>query len=71
MMSEVSRSPELWKVGEVAAALRMSSQGVRVWVRAGKVAHLRTPGGRIRIPAAEVERLLAGGAGKAEDSPLT
>jgi excisionase family DNA binding protein len=43
---------------EVARRLGVSVELVRVWLRAGKLRHLRTPLGRL-VPAEEVERVAA------------
>lgn len=43
---------------EVARALNVSVELVRQWLRAGKVAHIVTPYGRL-VPEHEVERLQA------------
>lgn len=40
-----------YRVDEVAWQLRVSPATVRRWVRRGKLAHVRTPGGSIRIEA--------------------
>jgi excisionase family DNA binding protein len=69
MGNEESRA--LWKVKELAAVLGMTPQTMYAWIGAGKVTHLRTPGGRIRVPAAEVERLVSLVVGEISDSPLT
>jgi excisionase family DNA binding protein len=41
---------------EVARRLAVSVELVRVWLRAGKLDHIRTPLGRL-IPVEEVERM--------------
>jgi excisionase family DNA binding protein len=43
---------------EVARHLSVSVELVRVWLRAGKLRHLRTPLGRL-VPVEEVERVAA------------
>lgn len=51
---------ELYKAKEVAALLRLSStKTFYAWVKRGKASVIRTPSGTIRVPRAEVERLLA------------
>lgn len=59
---------ELYKAKEVAALLRLSStKTFYAWIKRGKAAVIRTPSGMIRVPRAEVQRLLsenvAGGKG--------
>lgn len=63
--------PALWKVKELARVLGMTPQTMYSWIAQGKVTHLRTPGGRLRIPADEVERLVSLVVGEIPDSPLT
>ena len=55
---EISAAP-LLTTGEVAAALRVTSQTVRSRVADGTLRAVRL-GGVIRIPASEVSRLLEG-----------
>jgi excisionase family DNA binding protein len=43
---------------EVARRLAVSVELVRVWLRAGKLRHVRTPLGRL-VPVEEVERVAA------------
>ena len=43
---------------EVAVLFGVSTGCVRRWARAGKVACLRTPGGRLRFSEAEIHALL-------------
>jgi excisionase family DNA binding protein len=51
---------ELYKAKEVAALLRLSStKTFYAWVKRGKAHVIRTPSGNMRIPRAEVQRLLA------------
>lgn len=69
--SDPAPALSLWKVKELAAALRVSPGMVYAWIHRGDIAVIRTPGGRIRIPAAEVESLLRAHARTSEDSPLT
>lgn len=63
--------PALWKVKELAAALRVSPGMVYAWINRGDIAVIRTPGGRIRIPVAEAQCLLKAHVQTREDSPLT
>ena len=53
--------PKVYTAKEVAEMLRVHQSTVTYWVRTGKVKAIRTPGGRIRIPREEVERILNGG----------
>ena len=50
---------ELYKAREVAALLRLNTKSLYGWVAKGRVFAIRTPTGGIRIPKAEVLRLLA------------
>jgi excisionase family DNA binding protein len=50
---------------EVARRLAVSVELVRVWLRAGKLRHVRTPLGRL-IPVEEVERVAAERRGRAK-----
>jgi excisionase family DNA binding protein len=68
---EVKLWPGLWKVKEVAELLRVSTGMVYAWIKRGDVGVVRTPGGRIRIPAEVVEWLLRTQLLSSEDSPLT
>lgn len=70
-MSNPSDMPALWKVKEVAVAMKMTPQTLYAWIKGGKVTHLRTPSGRIRIPVEEVERLVSLVVGETLVSPLT
>lgn len=51
---------ELLLPDDVAAELKVSNQTIRRWVRAGKIAHVRTPSGRIRIRRSEIRRIKNG-----------
>lgn len=42
---------EYLKIHEVAELFNVGDKTVRRWVREGKLAFIRTPGGHIRIPA--------------------
>ncbi|MGC5012470.1 helix-turn-helix domain-containing protein [Streptosporangium sp. DT93] len=55
----VTRPKPLMKVPEVAALFDVDPETVRVWVREGKLAARRTPGGRgLRFRRVDVEALL-------------
>ena len=47
---------ELLPTSEVARALGVSSESVRLWTRSGKLASVKTPLGRL-VSRAEVERM--------------
>lgn len=49
---------ELYKAREVAALLRLNTKTLYGWVKRGRVSVIRTPSGGIRVPRAEVIRLL-------------
>ena len=56
--SEVERRPERPRtVAEAAEALGLSIHTVRAWIASRKMAHLRL-GRAIRIPAAEIQRVI-------------
>lgn len=46
--------------GEVARALGVTINTVKNWVRGGRIHAVRLPSGHLRIPRAELERLLEG-----------
>lgn len=48
---------EWYRVGQVAHRFDVSDKAVRRWIRAGRLASVRLPGGQLRIPAAAVEAL--------------
>jgi len=50
-------SQELYTVMEVAAICRVHLSTVRRWIRHGHIQVVRLPGGGIRIPVCEVDRL--------------
>ena len=47
--------------GEAAEILQVTTETIRRWVRAGKLAVVRLPGGHIRVPQAEIDRILMSG----------
>ena len=47
-------------VREVAQLLRVSESTVRGWRAGGKIKMIQLPGGTLRIPKEEVERLVGG-----------
>jgi excisionase family DNA binding protein len=49
---------DLLTTAEVAKRLRVSQDAVQRWVRFDQIRYIRLPGGRLRIPRSEVERLL-------------
>lgn len=51
------RLEPLLKVREVAEALSVAPGTVRKWIRCGHVHAVWLPGGELRIPQAEVQRL--------------
>jgi excisionase family DNA binding protein len=53
--------PTLLTAAEVAAALRVTPKTVSKWARDGEVAAIRLPGGTLRIPETELQRLIDGG----------
>jgi excisionase family DNA binding protein len=51
---------ELLYPAEYADELRVSLSSVRRWIRQGKVEHVRTPGGQVRIPRGALPRVQRG-----------
>jgi excisionase family DNA binding protein len=47
-------------VGEVATLLTVSRKTVHDWIRLGKIKHFRIPGGKYRIPRAQLLATLEG-----------
>ncbi len=45
-------------IGATASALSVSTITVRRWADAGKIKHVRTPGGHRMFPASEIRRIL-------------
>jgi excisionase family DNA binding protein len=62
---------DLWKPKELADLLGVKRPTIYAWILADKLKAIRTPGGNIRIPAEEVNRLLRDGVEETSDSPLT
>ncbi|MGV9535049.1 helix-turn-helix domain-containing protein [Streptosporangium sandarakinum] len=54
------RPKTLMKVREVADLFDVDVETVRIWVRDGKLAARRTPGGHLRFRRVAVEALIAG-----------
>ncbi len=50
----------LYRIGQAAKLLGVSTTTLRRWIYAGKVKAVRTQGGHFRIPESEVKRLLGG-----------
>lgn len=50
---------ELYKAREVAALLRLNTKTLYGWIKKGRAQVIRTPTGGIRVPRAEVRRLVA------------
>ena len=48
----------LLTTGEVASLYRVDAKSVARWVKTGKLAAVRTPGGRLRFREAEIRALL-------------
>ena len=46
-----------YRPDEVARLLRVTRSTVYFWVSRGKIGHIRTPGGLIRISRDEIEKL--------------
>ncbi|RNL83892.1 helix-turn-helix domain-containing protein [Halostreptopolyspora alba] len=59
--SLVHEAEPLVTVKEVAALLHVSTETVLTWVRTGRLAAIRTPGGHPRFHAAQIRALLQTG----------
>jgi len=59
---------ELLTVSQAAEALSASSQSIRNWIRAGRLAGVRV-GNRFLIPRPEVDRMLGDASAAAGESP--
>lgn len=57
--SRAARSPHLLSVSAAARLLGVSSSSLRAWAAAGRVPHVRTPGGHRRFELDELVRWLA------------
>lgn len=55
-------APDLLTVQQFADALGYSPSTVRRWVTEGKIRHLRSPGGTVRIPRTALDDILGGAA---------
>jgi excisionase family DNA binding protein len=65
----VDGSRELLTIQQASARVKVSRRTVHNWLRAGKLAHVRTPGGSVRIYADALfteTREVAGGATRGE-----
>lgn len=49
----------LYTLAEVAELMAVDPRTVKRWAKDGKLAVIMTPGGKYRVPAAEVERLMS------------
>lgn len=49
-MATTASKPQLLKVSEAAALLKVSEKTIRRWIEAGSVPYLRLPSGSYRIP---------------------
>ena len=63
-----SADKELLTVSQAAEALSASSQSIRNWIRAGRLAGVRI-GNRFLIPRPEVDRMLGEASAPAGESP--
>lgn len=53
--------PRLISAAEAARRYGVNKSTMTRWIKAGKVAAMRTPGGQWRLRATDVERLIQGG----------
>jgi hypothetical protein len=58
-MMTANAQPQMYTLRQAAALFQCSPWTLRMWNRKGKLLTVKTPGG-IRIPAAEVARIVAG-----------
>lgn len=52
---------DLLTTTEAAEVLRVTSQTIRDWVRANRLKAVELPGGHLRIPQSEIDRILMTG----------
>ena len=53
-----SNGEKLWKQSELGAVMRVDPKTISRWVTKYNLTIVRTPGGHIRIPDSEVQRIL-------------
>jgi putative resolvase len=61
MTDPISDGQPTYSTGQVAAMLGMNPKTVQSWCRSGKLPSIRTPGGRFRVTAETLRRLMRGG----------
>ena len=49
-MATTASKPQLLKVGEAAALLKVSEKTIRRWIEAGSIPYVKLPSGSYRIP---------------------
>ena len=54
----MSKGNELLTTGEVAERMAVTPTTVQRWVKAGKLAAIRTPGGSLRFRAVDIDTIL-------------
>lgn len=59
-MSDEQEDPRLLTSAEVGALFRVDPKTVTRWAAAGRVSSIRTPGGHLRYPEAEIRALIEG-----------
>lgn len=52
--------PRYLKTGEVARMLRVNPKTITRWVAAGKLSYIRTVGGHLRFPEADIIKIVEG-----------
>ncbi len=57
---EIAAADRLLHVAFVARRLDVAQSTVRGWIRGNRIRAIKTPGGYYRIPASELERIVAG-----------
>lgn len=56
----MNMTSKLYTLNEVAELMSVHPRTVKNWGKDGKINIVITPGGKYRVPAAEVERLMKG-----------
>lgn len=59
-MVETDQEIKFYRPDEVAKLMRVKKRQVYRWIEQNKINYVKTAGGRIRIPASEVQRMLNG-----------
>jgi excisionase family DNA binding protein len=68
---DVSETKELMTPSEVGKALRVDSKTVTRWAERGLIRSIKTPGGHVRLYAADVEAIVNGETDEDNDAPAS